>query len=120
KIAGVIINASDQAGGSDGYQGYGYYNHSRDAAKYNSGGGYDNQHRSCKNVKHGDLRPALRVRGRDGRKLRVPPKPISHGAPSNGAPINGVAKVNGMHQSSLNGPSTALLEESEEDADGHS
>lgn len=39
-IIGVVVNASDDTAGSDGYKGYGYYRYSRYASKYNVESGY--------------------------------------------------------------------------------
>lgn len=62
KVLGVVINASDDQAGSDGYQGYGYYKYSRYASKYHNGaygGGTYGKTSRGKNAK-----PALVVSGR--------------------------------------------------------
>lgn len=50
-ILGVVINASDDMAGSDGYKGYGYYKYSRYASKYNVTSGYSGK-RSGRNSKY--------------------------------------------------------------------
>jgi capsular exopolysaccharide synthesis family protein len=65
-ILGVVINASDDTAGSDGYRGYGYYKYSRYASKYNADSGYGSARRSGSAGKKSS-RPSMLIGGREGK-----------------------------------------------------
>lgn len=64
RILGVVINASDDASGSDGYRGYGYYKYSRYASKYSGGYGYHSERRGNYSSSKGSSRQLVVVGGK--------------------------------------------------------
>lgn len=65
-IFGVIVNASDDGAGSDGYRGYGYYRYSRYASKYNVTSGYGGE-RTAYGNKRSSQKPTIVVAGKAAR-----------------------------------------------------
>ncbi len=63
-ILGIVINASDESSGSDGYRGYGTYKYSRYASKYNGEYGYHSERKGEYSSSGKGRRPVLLVGGK--------------------------------------------------------
>lgn len=98
KVIGIVVNASDETSGSDGYRGYGSYRYSRYATKY----GGDSKYASASTKRAG--RTGMTVSGRGK-------------ASSNGVNGNAVSSTSGA-SAKRNGASTLHLDDDSSSAIG--